>query len=295
MRTSRTDVVIIGAGPAGIAAAIQLQRQRIPGVVISADAPGGLVRNANLVENYPGFPNGIPGKELAARFARHLRAHGVAVVRDRVTSVRWEGPTFVTTASGKKWRSRYVIIATGSQPKAFAASDMTPSPRIVTEIDGLRRLRNKKIVVIGGGDVAYDYALTLGARNDVVILQRSAQPSCVPVLAQRVAAARRVRVMSGTTIDRMFASGTSVALTGKSGNTTMLIECDAAVVAIGRTAQLDLVRHGLANNKRALIARGVLHIIGDAAHDRFRQTAMCAGDGVAAAMKISEHQSTAKR
>ena len=69
-------VAIIGAGPAGLAAAIQLQRYGIDALLLEAEAVGGLLRNANLVENYPGFPQGIPGMELARLFAGQLERGG---------------------------------------------------------------------------------------------------------------------------------------------------------------------------------------------------------------------------
>ena len=87
------SVAIIGE-VAGLAAAIQLKRYGIDALLLDAEAIGGLLRNANLVENYPGFPQGIPGIELARLFAGQLDQAGVTVTYARVSAVEDEGEAF---------------------------------------------------------------------------------------------------------------------------------------------------------------------------------------------------------
>ena len=80
-------IVIIGGGPSGIACAIQLIRYGYNPVIIEKNEPGGLLRNANLVENYPGFPNGISGIDLSHIFVEQLNRFGVELISDEVISL----------------------------------------------------------------------------------------------------------------------------------------------------------------------------------------------------------------
>ncbi|MFA4852164.1 MAG: NAD(P)/FAD-dependent oxidoreductase, partial [Bacteroidales bacterium] len=81
------DVAIIGAGPAGIACTIQLSRYGIMPLLFERDIPGGLLKNANLVENYPGFPGGIKGTKLIEKMTRQLDMAQVTVIHENVTLV----------------------------------------------------------------------------------------------------------------------------------------------------------------------------------------------------------------
>jgi thioredoxin reductase (NADPH) len=90
----KSDAAIIGAGPAGISAALQLARYEIYPFVYEADTPGGLLYNAGTVENYPGFPKGIEGPELAALFAEGLAASEAEVCPEEVLSVDYAAGVF---------------------------------------------------------------------------------------------------------------------------------------------------------------------------------------------------------
>ena len=86
------DVLIIGAGPAGLAAAIQLGRYGVPALVLERGEPGGLLRNANLVENYPGFPQGISGRELVELILAQAHESGIEIIPSEVTRLDWNEP-----------------------------------------------------------------------------------------------------------------------------------------------------------------------------------------------------------
>src|SRR5205807_3953060 len=110
------DLVIVGGGPAGLAAAIYAAREGIDAIVVDGSALGGQAGISERIDNYPGFPDGISGAELAERFVAQARRYGVEFLSAvPVTSVAPEGGDVVTTlASGQELTSHAVIVATGS-------------------------------------------------------------------------------------------------------------------------------------------------------------------------------------
>ena len=121
-------VIIIGTGPAGVAAAIQLKRQSIPFEIIEKDKVGGLLHNANRIENYPGFPNGISGPELVHRFQEHLEQWDIQVQYETVINIRWEEDSFHIQTQRSSFSSSILIIASGTQPKTVSDIQISDTP-----------------------------------------------------------------------------------------------------------------------------------------------------------------------
>ena len=193
------DAVIIGAGPAGMATAIQLKRHGIEPVILEKGETGGLLKNANLVENYPGFPDGISGPSLIELFERQLAKAGATVSSERVLELEHTGDVFFVKTNRRKLISSIAVIATGTKPKRVTEIRIAKGieDRIFYEVYPMRGIKNQKIAIIGAGDAAFDYALGLSKENEVVILNRGGQDKCIPLL--------RERCMRGSHIGLIFA------------------------------------------------------------------------------------------
>ena len=140
------DVIIIGAGPAGIAAAIQLRRYGLTPVLLEKDHIGGLLVNANLVENYPGFPQGISGVELVKLFQSQLELTGVTVSFEEVLHLDYD-ESFIIRTSQRELRSRIAVVASGTWPRQ-AEFPPEAADRIFYEVSPIAGVEHKKIVII---------------------------------------------------------------------------------------------------------------------------------------------------
>ncbi|MCX6832312.1 MAG: NAD(P)/FAD-dependent oxidoreductase, partial [candidate division Zixibacteria bacterium] len=121
------EVAIIGAGPAGIATAIQLRRYGLQVTVFEKNRIGGLLRSANLVENYPGFPQGTSGPNLVRLFEEQLRNSAAEILFEEVVSLCFEDERFVVTTNERTLYPEIVVIASGTRP--IELSDLEGPPQ----------------------------------------------------------------------------------------------------------------------------------------------------------------------
>ncbi len=284
------DVAIIGAGPAGITAAIQLCRQGFRPIVFEKDKPGGLLRNANLVENYPGFPGGISGLDLVALFKKQLADHPANMIKEEIIELDFEDDTFTIATSGDVHRAQTVLIATGTVPRPF--TDVTlldgVKPQIHYEVYPILSLQDNDIAIVGAGDAAFDYALSLQKRNQVIIMNRGDKTRCLKLLKERAARCDNITYRTNIKL-----SGISQNSKGRlrmecmTLRTTETIEVDQLVFALGRDPKVDFLSDGIRTVQNRLEADGRLYFIGDVKNGRYRQTAIAVGDALLAAMKIA--------
>ena len=288
-----SDTAIIGAGPAGISAAMQLARYEIYPFVYEAAAPGGLLFNAGMIENYPGFPKGIEGPELAALFAAGLKNSEAVVCPEEVLSVDYGAGVFRVTAGSEADFSR-LIVATGTRPVSLDSVEYD-DPNTEKDIDYgigmIRTVAGKSVAVVGAGDAAFDYALTLSKKNDIVILQRGEKPRCNEALKRRVAGSERITVLENASVEiisREEDGRFALSLCGAGCGSTNRMTADHVIAAIGRVPREIALLPGLSDNFDELVAGGRLRFAGDVINKLHRQTSIAVGDGVRSAMEIYE-------
>jgi len=287
---STEEIAVIGAGPAGIAAAIQLSRQGIAPVVFEKNRIGGLLHNANLVENYPGFPGGITGPELAVRFEKHFLEHRIRLVNEKAEKLEWQDETFHIRTAEETFEFERVVIATGTKPVEYTGVEIPADcrPFFLYEITPLLEEEDKQIVIIGAGDAAFDYALNLGRHNDITILNRGDRTRCLPLLEKRAAESDRIVYMTDTTVSKVRRHPEfNLHIDCKTYAGIAILEADYMVAAIGREPELDLLSTEINARLNELKKKGRLYCIGDVVGGRFRQTAIAVGEAVRAAMEIN--------
>ena len=113
----QVDVIIIGGGPAGLTAAIYTGRANLKTVVLEKGLPGGQIAQTEEVENYPGFPDPIPGPELAERMVKQAEKFGATIEMEEVQKIEHQAGVFTVTGYDEAYQARAVILSTGANPK----------------------------------------------------------------------------------------------------------------------------------------------------------------------------------
>lgn len=255
------NVVIIGAGPAGLAAAKQLKLYEIDPLVYECDEPGGLLLNACSVVNYPGVAEGISGKDLIRLFGLPDR-----IAFRKVTKVCRKNDTYQVHASDHMVKTRTVIIATGTVPRKIHIPNV-PDNRIHYEIKKLANNSGGSVAIIGGGDAALDYAISLSSGYTVNVYARGNFSKAVPHLWRKVCNIGNITLYPES-LPRDFFSE------------------DKVVVAVGRTAKVDFISKKLLSSPPA---DNSFHMCGDCRNGIYRQTAIAVGNGIEAAMKTADY------
>lgn len=285
------DVIIIGAGPGGLATALQLKRYGVDPLVFEQNQIGGLLHNANLVENYPGFPGGIPGPKLVRLFDEQIQDHSIRIHAASVKHLDYSDNKFKVSTPEQDYQARFLIIASGTKPRHLSDLSIPEDlhEKVYYDVYPLLDHEGQQIAIVGGGDAAFDYALNLGHKNEIMILNRSDQISCLSLLWERAKNNQKINYLQNT----------SIANVSKSSQDKILLECnsphgpksfevDYLIGAIGRDPQLDFVTGQFEKKAIQLEGLGVLYYVGDVVHGLYRQTAIAVGNGLLTAMKIYE-------
>ena len=282
-------VVIIGAGPAGMAASMQLKRQGVDPVVIERKQVGGLLLNANLVENYPGFVKGIAGPDLVQLFRKQADRLGVNISMEEALSVKYEDNTFRIVTNLRELQARFLVAASGTistkLPDFLATDDVRD--KIYYEVYPLTKQINKDIVIIGAGDAAFDYAMNLSRRNKISILNRGSEIKALTLLVDRVQKESGITYHSETEVTEILRSknGGLLVATQKNG---LVFECDYLLAAIGREPEYSFTDPSIMVRLETLLKDQKLFLIGDLQNGSFRQTTIAVADGIRTAMIIGQ-------
>lgn len=260
------DAVIVGAGPSGLAAAKQLNLYGMDPLVFECDEPGGLLLNACSVVNYPGVREGITGKELISQFPipQRLRI-------DEVTGISRNKKLYQIHSNSGVIEASSVIIASGTVPVKISLQEVARG-RIFYTVKNLVNSSLRSAAVIGGGDAALDYAMSLCSLCDVKIYSRSDFSKAAPHLMRKVQ------------------SITNITLCPESLPKSSFPE-DIVVVAVGRKQRVDFICEKLLSSPPE---DGSFHMCGDCRNGIYRQTAIAVGNGVEAAMKTVEYLKNAE-
>lgn len=297
------DMIIIGSGPAGLAAAIYGQRAKLSVLVVEKQPmSGGQIINTYDVDNYPGMP-GVGGFELAMKFREHADGLGMQVVTAEVQSVELAGDVKRVITNEGTYESRTIVIATGATHRKLgvvgedALSGMGVS--YCATCDGAF-FRGKEVAVIGGGDVALEDALFLArVCNKVYLIHRRDAFRGAKTLQEKVMNTENIEIIWDTTVESIEGEGVveSIHLYNKKKEESQVLPVQGVFVAVGIQPNSELFRDMLDMDAAGYICAGEdgvtsqpgIFVAGDVRTKQLRQIITAAADGANAVTSVEHY------
>ncbi len=304
-RSPEFDVIIVGAGPAGLCAALYAGRGLLRAVVLERGIPGGELLNTEKVEDYPGFTS-ILGPELAEKMTEHAKAFGADIRMEQVEGI-WretDGGFRVETASGTTFRAPTVILTAGGTPNKLGipgeAEFAGRGVSYCAVCDGAF-FKQETIAVVGGGDAAVEeaeYLTRYGAK--VYVIHRRDQFRASKLLQERLFANPKIEVVWNARVTAIRGDERGVkqlALESTTGGAPSALEVTGVFIFVGFTPNSGLIKEHYAHDPagyvitddRMMTSVPGLFAAGDLRAQLTRQVTTAVGDATTAAIAVEKY------
>lgn len=297
------DVIIIGAGTAGMTAGLYAARANLNALVFEKVFPGGQIARAHIVENYPGFPEGISGVELAMKMKDHAEKQGAVIRTDDVTGLELEGNVKKVITANETFETKTVLLAMGANYRQIGLPNEAKltgaGVSYCATCDGAF-FRGKDVAVIGGGDTALEDALYLAKFvNKVYLVHRRDELRAQMALQKAAKKCEKIEFVLSHVPESIEGKFNVEGLKVKSKKTGDIreLEVSGVFVAIGVIPESDPVKDMLATDESGYIVtdqwmatsiKGV-YAAGDIAMKPLRQVVTAAADGATAIYAIQNY------
>jgi thioredoxin reductase (NADPH) len=296
-------VIIIGSGCAGWTAALYTARANLQPLVLTGRQPGGLLTTTSIVENYPGFPEGVDGYELMTRMQKQAERFGARASFGSVEAVDFSKKPFALTMDGERVETQTVIIATGASHRHLGVpgENLLESKGVTycATCDGaLPVFRNQPLVVVGGGDSACEEAIYLTRFGSVIhLIHRRDQLRASKIMAERTLSNSKIKPVWDSVVTEVLDPKqdkvTAVKLKNLKTGAKMVLDCAGVFVAIGHAPSTDIFKGQIEMDASGYIIprKGTMtnvpgvFVAGDCADHIYRQAITAAGAGCAAAIE----------
>jgi thioredoxin reductase (NADPH) len=295
-------VVIIGSGCAGWTAALYTARANLKPLVFTGIQPGGLLTTTSIVENFPGFPEGVDGYELMTRMQKQAERFGARASFGTVEKVDFSKSPFGLIVDGEKVEAETVIIATGASHRHLGVPGEalleTKGVTYCATCDGaLPVFRNQPLVVVGGGDSACEEALYLTRfGSEIFLVHRRDSLRASRIMAERVHAHKTIKPVWDSAVTEILDAKqdkvTGVRLKNLKTGAESVLNCAGVFIAIGHMPNTEIFKGRIEMDANGFIVQkkgtmtdvpGVF-VAGDCADHVYRQAVTAAGAGCAAAI-----------
>jgi len=293
------DLIVLGGGPAGLTAGIYAGRAALRTLVLAGPLAGGQVATTEMVENMPGFDEGIGGVELALRFQRQAERFGAQVVMGAVTAVDFSAFPLTVRTYSETYYGRTVIVATGAVPRYLGVpgEDRFIGRGVSTcaTCDGFF-YRGKRVVVVGGGDSALDEGLFLTRfAREVVVVHRRDQLRATRIYQERAFANPKMRFVWDSVVEEILGEQvvTGVRVRNVKSGQTSVIAADGVFIYVGMkpetqwvAGQIELDEWGyVVTDRRQHTSKPGVFAAGDVQSPDLRQVVIAAASGAVAAIE----------
>lgn len=311
MKDDIRDVIVIGAGPSALAAAVYTTREDIDTVLYEKGVIGGLAAVTDKVDNYPGFPDGIEGLTLAGQLEKQAERFGARIEFGDVSAVRDDGEHKTVVVDGNEVKARAVLIATGSDYNKIGvpgeAEHYGRGVHYCATCDGAF-YRDKKLVVVGGGNSGFQEAIFLtrfATHIDLLVRSTVKASEVLQHDMQKYVDEGKVTIHLNTTTDEIVAEdGKVTKVKGTKDGQPVEFAADGVFVFVGLKpntqflegsgVELDPIGHIKTNERLETAVPGVF-ASGDVRSGATMQIASAVGEGATAALNIREYLDGHKR
>ncbi|MCK5793279.1 MAG: thioredoxin-disulfide reductase [Anaerolineales bacterium] len=294
--------LIIGSGPAGLSAALYAARADLAPVVLSGMDLGGQVSKTDIIENYPGFVDGIEGPDLVEIFQKQAERFGAEIVFDSATEVDLSQRPFKVTTYGGEYLAETLIISTGALVRELGVPGETEftgrGVSYCATCDG-HFFKEKDLIVVGGGDSALKEGIFLTRfAKSVTIVHRRDELRAGPYLANKAKNNPKIDFIWDTNVTEIIGEGTvnAVRLKNKKTGEEVVHDTDGIFIFIGHDPNTEMFKDRLDIDENGyLIMDRQMHTnlpgvfaAGEVGDPHFQQVIISAGMGAAAAMEVVE-------
>ncbi len=299
----KTDLLIIGAGPAGCSAAIYAVRAGLQTVIAGGAMPGGQLLQTSEIENYAGFIDPVGGFDLMERMHKQCKRLGVEILSDEVAQLKGsKTPYTVVMTGGEEYEASSVIIATGARARWLGVPNEEKFKghglSACATCDGFF-MRGKEVCIVGGGNTAFEDALFLAQFcTKVYLIHRRDAFRADQVTVNKVRENSKISLVLNSVVEELLGDEavSGVRIKNVKTNETSELACQGVFVAVGAVPQTDFLKNslvGLADNGLVLAddrthttLEGVF-AAGDCADKYYRQAVIAAGSGAKAGIEAA--------
>src|SRR6266404_2375767 len=293
------DIIVVGAGPGGLAAGLYGARAKLKVVVLEKELPGGQINKTGIIEDYPGFLS-IDARELAQKMTDHAKEFGTEIKMTAATAVRKKDDHFEVDTPEGALSAKVIIMASGGSPIYLGCKGEMPyqtkGVSYCAICDGaLPIFRNKPRVVVGGGDSAVEEGLFLSKfASHIYLIHRRNEFRASQILVDRVKANQKMEVVLDSAVDEVGGNDLVEWVKIRNVKTNLILQVDVSgvFIYIGFTPNIGIVKDPLKKDEKGYIITNQnmetsipgLFAIGDVRQQLTKQITNAVGDGTTAAV-----------
>ena len=296
------DMIVVGGGPGGYTAALYAARAGMDVLVLERLSAGGQMALTHIIDNYPGFPEGIDGFELGMRMQQQAERFGVKTAYGQASAIEADGQIKRVHVGNKVYEARTLVMATGANPRKLGlegeAELMGRGVHYCAHCDGMF-YRGKTVMVVGGGNSATADALVLSRlAKRVILVHRRDSLRATKIYHEPLVQAENVEFRWNSQVTALHHNGKLSAVTVKNANGEQeILEIDGLFVIVGRVPATELLKGQAELDGNGYLVAGEstetsipgVFAVGDVRTKELRQVVTAVADGAMAAHKAEEY------